>query len=58
MLKIVFKHENIKRQIYINHRDFIIENNKLILKLLNLKVIPKNTRDDKLSYFYTDFKAL
>ena len=40
------------------YKDFIVENNKLIYKPLNLEVIPNDKRDETLKRFYDEFKEL
>ena len=40
------------------YKDFIVKNNKIIYKPLNLEVIPNDKRDETLKEFYDGFKAI
>ena len=40
------------------YKHFVVENNKLIYKPLNLEVIPNDKRDETLKAFYDDLKAV
>ena len=39
------------------YKDFIVKNNKIIYKPLNLEVIPNDKKDETLKDFYDGFKA-
>ena len=50
---------NFQRDRFIEkYKSFVVENNKLIYKPLNLEVIPNNKRDETLKAFYDDLKAI
>ena len=40
------------------YKDFIVKNNKIIYKPLNLEVIPNDKKDETLKEFYDGFKAI
>ena len=54
----VFK-TNFQRDRFIEkYKNFVVENNKLIYKPLNLEVIPNDKRDETLKNFYNNLKAI
>ena len=54
----VFK-TNFQRDRFIEkYKNFVVENNKLIYKPLNLEVIPNDKRDETLKNFYDNLKLL
>jgi len=54
----VFK-TNFQRDRFIEkYKNFVVENNKLIYKPLNLEVIPNDKRDETLKNFYDNLKAI
>ena len=50
---------NFQRDRFIEkYKHFVVENNKLVYKPLNLEVIPNDKRDETLKAFYDDLKAV
>ena len=47
-----------KKRFIEKYKDFVVENNKIIYKPLNLEVIPNDKRDETLQRFYDEFKAI
>jgi hypothetical protein len=47
-----------KKRFIEKYKDFVVENDKIIYKPLNLEVIPNDKRDETLQNFYNDFKVI
>ena len=47
-----------KKRFIEKYKDFVVENNKIIYKPLNLEVIPNDKKEETLKRFYDEFKAI
>ena len=54
----IFRSYALQKRFIEKYKNFIVQNNKLFYKPLNLEVIPNDKRLSVLQRFYDDFKAI